>query len=99
MLRTIHLLFTFYKVFWLPSQLVNAFCWAMVYMEGTGPLFILILFKLFTAALIVAYVHEYSESHYYYYHNLGLSRAILWGATLGFDFVFLITGIILLCIR
>lgn len=99
MLRTLNVLFTFYKTFLLPSLLANAFCWGMVYEYGSGPVALLLPFKLFVTALIVAYIHEYSYSRYYYYHNLGISKAMLWGVTLGFDFAFYMLCLILLCTR
>jgi hypothetical protein len=37
-------------------------------------------------ALVFAYIRAYKNSEFYYYKNLGLSKAFLWTATLVFDF-------------
>jgi len=47
-------------------------------------------FKVATLGLIFYFVNSYKSKHYYYYQNLGLSKAMLWGVALGFDlFLFL----------
>ncbi|OKL40269.1 hypothetical protein A3841_18260 [Pontibacter flavimaris] len=50
-------------------------------------------FKVASLGLIYYFINSYKRKHYYYYLNLGLSRTVLWAATLGFDlflFIFLI---------
>jgi len=53
-------------------------------------------FKAVTLGLTYYFINEYKSKEYYYYQNLGVSKSLLWAATLIFDFalfIFLITQV------
>jgi hypothetical protein len=47
---------------------------------------VLFWFKIVTRALTYYFINSYKSKEYYYYLNLGVSTALLWVATLTFDF-------------
>jgi hypothetical protein len=86
-MRTIRLLFTFYKSFAFASLLITMACLSITYNSGLSAFAVLFWFKIITYSLIFAYLHSYKKDMYYYYKNLGLSKKHLWVSTLSFDLI------------
>lgn len=61
----------------------------ILFLEYGYPIFVVLFWlKLATLALVFYFISIYKKKEFYYYHNLGLSKTVLWTATLGFDFLF-----------
>ncbi|MHC2993728.1 hypothetical protein OB13_19895 [Pontibacter sp. HJ8] len=91
--KTVRLIGTFYRGFVLASVLTTICCIKLLWDYNFMIFGILFWFKVATLGLIFYFINSYKSKHYYYYQNLGLSRAMLWATTLGFDlflFLFLI---------
>ena len=92
-LKTIRIIFTFYKTYLLASVLVTVACLGLFWEYGM-PIFAAIFWlKLVSLAIIFWFINSYKNKEYYYYQNLGISRVLLWGTTLLFDialFIFLV---------
>ncbi len=86
LLRTIRLLLTFYRSFFIPNFLITLICLGLFREYGLSIFFVLFWLKLSCMALVFAYIRAYKNSEFYYYKNLGLSKAFLWTTTLVFDF-------------
>ncbi|QCR21518.1 hypothetical protein C1N53_03585 [Pontibacter sp. SGAir0037] len=43
-------------------------------------------FKIISLGIIFYFINSYKSKEYYYYQNLGVSKVMLWGTTLTFDF-------------
>jgi hypothetical protein len=87
----IRLLLTFYKGFFFFSFLITLAC-AFLYWEY-GPHILKVLFWLKTATLYLTFyfIRSYRQKEFYYYRNLGIRDAVLWGVTLGADaFLFIV---------
>ena len=95
MLKTIRLLFTFYKGYWIPSIIITLFCIYFFKLNGESALGVLLWFKLLTLGLFVFFIENYKKKEFYYYQNLGISKSILWISTLVFDFALFVVLIIL----
>jgi chromate transport protein ChrA len=80
------LLLTFYRGFIIPNLLVTFVCLFLFREYGMSILYMLFLLKLATLALVFSYIRSYKNKEFYYYQNLGLSRAFLWTTTFLFDF-------------
>ena len=87
-IKTIRLLWTFYKSFILFSLIIDlAFMWTF-YRYGYSFVFtVLVWFKAFTMALAAMFINIYKKREYHYYYSHGLSKVFLWTATLIFDFI------------
>jgi hypothetical protein len=94
-LRVIRHSFSFYKSYLLLSLVITACCLWLFGEYGLSIFFALFWFKIVTLALTFYYINNYKSKQYYYYHNLGLSKAWLWGITLPFDFALFLFLIIL----
>ena len=89
--KNIRLIWTFYKTFLLVSLLVTASCFGLFWEYGLSIFAILFWFKVTTLGIIYYFINNYKIREYYYYQNLGVSRIILWSATITFDiFLFLL---------
>jgi hypothetical protein len=86
-LKTIPLLWTFYRNFLLLSVIVTAFCIRIFWINGFSSFFGIFWGKLITLALSFYLVDAGKKKEYHYYRNLGLSKTLLWTATLCFDFL------------
>lgn len=96
MQKTIRLLFTFYRNYYLFSSLITCCCLLIYFNYGIQTFTELCWFKTLTYGLILFVVNEAKKKEYYYYQNLGVSKALLWGATLAFDFLLFVLFIILI---
>ena len=98
-MKTIRLIWTFYKSFAFFSFSATLTCLILLY--GFGPKGIYIIqplfwFKIFTLAIIVYAINIYKKNEFYYYKNLGISKLKLWISIITFDFLFFLFTIILL---
>jgi hypothetical protein len=84
--RTIRLLLTFYRSFFLLNTLITLVCLFLFREYGFSIFFILFWLKLASLALVFFYIRSYKQKEFYYYQNLGLSRQFLWTTTILFDF-------------
>lgn len=94
LLKTIRLLWTFYKSFLLASLAITGCCLWLFYNYGFSIFTALFWLKIATLGVIYYFINSYKSKEYYYYQNLGISKRLLWAVTLTFDFtlfLFLIT--------
>ncbi len=94
-LKTLRLLFTFYKGFFLPSFVITLSCVWFVFKVGISVITTAAWFKVITLGIITWYISGYKRNEFFYYQNLGLSKTFLWSYTLTFDFMLFILGLIL----
>ncbi len=96
LLKTIRLIFTFYRSF-LFASLIITFCCVILFWEyGFGIFTAIFWLKGITLAITFYFIHTRKAKEYYYYQNLGISKVLLWTSTLIFDFalfIFLVTQI------
>lgn len=85
-LRTIRLIGTFYRSFLLFSFIITVSCLSLFWKNGTSIFVVLFWFKITTLGLTYYFINSYKSKEYYYYLNLGVSKATLWTAALCFDF-------------
>lgn len=93
--KNIRLLFTFYKSFLLFSIVITACCLCIVWKYGIISFTGIFWFKIVSLGLTYYFINSYKSKEYYYYFNLGISKALLWTATLLFDFALFLLLIIL----
>jgi ABC-type multidrug transport system ATPase subunit len=82
---TIRLVLTFYKNFFVASFLITLLCCLLYFQFGRGILLPLHWLKLSATAIIFFYIRAYKNKEFYYYQNLGLSKAFLWSFTISLD--------------
>ena len=93
--KTVRLLWTFYRSFALASVVITICCLKLLWDFDFLIFGMLFWFKIATLGLLFYFIDNYKRNHYYYYQNLGLSRSVLWAATMGFDlFLFLFLTIL-----
>jgi hypothetical protein len=85
--RTIRLLLTFYRGFFIPGFLITLTCGVLFREYGWSILSTLFWLKLGSMTLVFFFIRTYKSREFIYYQNLGLSRTFLWTSTLLFDFV------------
>lgn len=85
--KIIRLIWTFYKNFLFLSVIITALCLRAFWMYGFATFFGIFWGKLITLGLTYYLLNPNKKNEYYYYQNLGISKTILWTATLTFDFV------------
>ena len=96
LLKTIRIIWTFYRSFLLATALITACCLELFWKYGFSIFVVLFWFKIATLGLIFYFINEYRQKEYYYYYNLGVSKGLLWATILVFDFalfIFLITQV------
>ena len=96
MIKTIQLIFTFYKKFLLASIIITSCCGILFWEYGLSIFRALFWVKLCTLAITFYFINTYKAREYYYYHNLHLSKALLWCSILITDFLLFIFLIALL---
>ena len=87
---TIRLIATFYRSFIIASALITACCIVLMLEYGYSIFMAVFWLKACSMAIIYRYINSYKQQEYYYYYNLGVSKFLLWGATLSFDFILFI---------
>jgi len=93
-IKTIKLIWTFYKSFLLASSVITVCCLSLFLKYGFSIFGGLLWFKITTLGLIFYFINGYKSKEYYYYQNLGVSKFLLWATTLIFDFALFIFLII-----
>lgn len=89
-MKRIRALISFYLGF-LPAgwalTMIGIFIFHQQYsVHGWSTFIYLFWFKIISLSLIWYMMDRYRKQVYYYYFNLGLSKTLLWGFTLGIDF-------------
>jgi len=93
LLKTIRLIWTFYRSFIFVSLVITACCLSIFWAYGFSAFSGLFWLKIVSQGLTYYFVNSYKDKEYYYYYNLSISKRMLWVVTLTFDFalfVFLI---------
>ncbi|RYZ20424.1 MAG: hypothetical protein EOO16_16690 [Chitinophagaceae bacterium] len=85
--QKIRLLWAFYRPLTPFSLLAAGVGLYRVWNEGYPAFAGLLWMKLGTLLLAFYYGHAYRGRQYYYYHNLGLSKRVLWAAPMTADLV------------
>lgn len=93
-LKTLRLLFLFYRSYWITSNAITATCLYLFSKYGLSIFQALFWFKLVTLGIVYYYVNDLKKKEYFYYQNLGVSKSLLWIVTLSFDFLFFLFLII-----
>ena len=83
--KTIELLWTFYKSFLFVSLFFTALGLQLTWKYGFSVFWNVLWLKLATLALTWFFTNEFKSKEYYYYHNLGLSKTLLWVTIILFD--------------
>lgn len=94
LLKTIRLIFTFYKNFLLTTTLITACCVSIFWKYGIETFAVLFWFKITTLALVFYFIKTFKSKEFYYYQNLGIGKIILWSTTLTIDFFVFIFSLI-----
>ncbi|BFG69742.1 hypothetical protein KACHI17_06230 [Sediminibacterium sp. KACHI17] len=94
-IKTIQLIWTFYRSYVLFSALATLFLVRAFWLYGFASFFGIFWGKLFSLAVAYLFVHKIKKKEYYYYYNHGIGKIQLWATSLLFDFVLFI---FLLCI-
>lgn len=90
LIATIRLIAAFYRSFILASSLITMCCIILLLEYGYSIFMAVFWLKACSMAIIYQYINNYKQQEYYYYYNLGVSKLLLWGATLSFDFILFI---------
>ena len=84
-LKTLRLLWTFYKSFLAVSLCITA-CGLGIFWKYGHSVFVGVLWlKMATLALTFYFINSYKNKEYYYYLNLGISKPLLWSIPILFD--------------
>ena len=92
--KVIRLIWTFHRSFFLISLIITACCLSIFRQYGFNTFSVLFWLKIATLGLTYYFINGYKNKEYYYYRNLGVSKTLLWTATLIFDFTLFIFLII-----
>ena len=95
-LKTIRLIWTFYRSFFVLSLLLTTCNLILFWEYGLGIFVELFWLKVLTLAITFYFINSYKNKEYYFYQNLGLSKVLIWTTSLIFDFVLFIFLIILI---
>lgn len=93
--KTIRLVWTFYRNFIFLSSIITVICLRAFWLLGWASFFGIFWSKILTMALIYYFININKKKEYYYYQNLGISKTLLWTASLTFDFILFIFLLIL----
>ena len=93
--KTIRLIGSFYRSFFLLSFLITATCLVILWENGLSVFAGVFWLKIGTLALTCYFINGYKSKEFYYYYNHGLSRWLLWAITLSFDFLLFLSFIII----
>jgi hypothetical protein len=83
--KIIRLVLIFYRSFLFASLLITACCVGLFWEYGMSIFAILFWFKVATIGLTYYFINSYKYNDYYYFQNLGVSKTLLWMATITFD--------------
>ncbi len=85
-MKTIRLVFLFYKSFAFFSLLMTGISVWLVSSKGWAAFSAVFWLKIITTGLVFWVVSSIKEKEFYYFQNLGLSKMRLWVYSLGLDF-------------
>jgi len=95
MSKTVKLVFTFYRSFFIATTAITACCVWVICKNGISAFSILFWFKIATLLLTCYFVKNYKVKEVYYYQNLGISKVVLWSCVIALDFALFIVSIII----
>lgn len=84
--RTTRLILTFYSGFAIASCGITVAAGGLFAAYGLSMIAALFWLKVITNAVLWYFINQLKRKEYYYYHNLGLSKKVLWGSALTIDF-------------
>ncbi|HXU26200.1 MAG TPA: hypothetical protein VN698_03130 [Bacteroidia bacterium] len=90
-MKTCRLIIIFYKTFFFLSFTLSLCCAILLHINGLTAFAFLFWFKVITLVLTFYFIRQYKEHEFYYYQNLGISKYVLWAATLTADMLLYIT--------
>ena len=93
--KTIKLIVTFYQSFIIAAWTITICCIWIFKSAGWVSFSALFWFKAATLGLIYYFVNNHRSKEIFYYQNLGVSKTVLWSATLIFDFLLFILSLII----
>ena len=93
--KTIRLIWAFYMNFLWPSVILTAFCLRAFWVFGFDSFFGIFWCKVLTLGLTYYLINSNKKNEYYYFQNLGVTKTLLWAATISFDFILFLLLLIL----
>ena len=90
-MKKLHLIIKFYKSYAFASCAITITCMYFPFNYGIGTFSQLFWFKVVSLGIIFYLNNSYKHNEFYYYRNLGVSKKLLWSATLSFDMILFIT--------
>ena len=94
MWRKLSAIFRFYRGIIVLSFVIDICCLILFSKYGFSIFSGLFWLKLTTLGITVYWINEHKKKNYYFYYNMGLSKSLLWSATLSLDFAIFILLII-----
>lgn len=85
MRRLIRCLYTFYQSHFFVGLFISLSCMWMYHALGNHAIPFLCWFKGITQGIFVYAVNQRKRKEFFYYHNLGVSKTLLWGTTISID--------------
>ena len=95
MLKTIRSLYTFYLNHFFVGLLISLSAMYLYSLFGNPALPIICWYKAITMAIFFYAVSKRKKNEFVYYQNLGIGKKLLWGVTLGIDFLLFLLLMIL----
>lgn len=95
LLKTVRLILTFYRSFFLACIIITGCCLIPIYQYGLKSFFGIFWLKIASLGLVFYFINTFKSKEFFYYQNLGIAKELLWGLTLLIDFVIFIFLVIL----
>lgn len=86
MIKKVRLILTFYRSFMLATLLITAIAMVFFFHDDFRIFNGILWLKIATNALVWYFINTFKTKEFFYYQNLGVSKRLLWGSTLSFDF-------------
>jgi len=77
------------------SWTITCACLYITYTHGIRSVAILFWFKIITLGLIFYFINNYKRHEFYYYKNIGATKATLWAPTMAFDIMLFLSSTLL----
>lgn len=87
MLKTIRSLYTFYLNHFFAGLLISLSAMYLYRLFGSHAIPIIFWYKAITMGIFFYAVNARKKKEFVYYQNLGIGKKLLWGVTLGIDFL------------
>jgi len=88
------LVLTFYRSFVAASAVITTCCAGLFWRYGFGVFVGLFWLKVLSLGVLFYFVNDFKRAEYYYYHNLGMSKHILWTCAFALDFGLFVVALI-----